>query len=178
MKPELIGKGSFTKCYRIGRKVRLVSTDPAKECAALGWGSDSRLFPRIKRTETGVYEMEYFPKVKSLKAALRPDQYKLYRALRNINVCPTKGDFAYLDELRKQFNKLLPKRVSKALNEQIDGLMNYGADIRFEISPRNVAVKNGKLILLDCFFFASKLREIPERKKNLKIFLDKRRKVW
>lgn len=178
MKPELIGRGCFTKCYRLGRnKVRLVSTDPAKECVALGWGSNSRLFPRIKRIETEVYEMEYFPKVKSLKAALRPDQYELYRALRNINVCPTKGDFAYLDELRKQFNRL-PKWAARALNEQIDGLMNYGADIRFEISPRNVAVKNGKLILLDCFFFASKLREVRGIKKNLKNFLDKRRKVW
>jgi hypothetical protein len=90
---------------------------------------------------------------------------------------PTKGDFAYLDELRKQFNRL-PKWAARALNEQIDGLMNYGADIRFEISPRNVAVKNGKLILLDCFFFASKLREVRGIKKNLKNFLDKRRKVW
>ena len=160
MKPKLIGKGCFTKCYRISHnKVRLISADPAKECAALGWGSNSRLFPRIKQIETEVYEMTYYPKVKSLKAALRPDHYKIYQALRNINVWPTKGDFAYLDELRKQFNKL-PKRVAKALNEQIDGLLNYGTDVRFEISPRNVAVKNGKLILLDCFFFASKLREV------------------
>lgn len=165
---KLIGKGCFTKCYRIGHnKVRLVSTDPAKECAALGWGSNSRLFPRIKRIETEVYEMEYFPKVKSLKAVLRPDQYELYRALRNINVLPTQGDFAYLDELRKQFNKL-PRRVARALNEQIDGLLNYGEDIRFEIAPRNVAVKNGRLILLDCFFFASKLREVLGIKKSEK----------
>lgn len=160
MKPKLIGRGCFTKCYRIGRnKVRLISTDPAKECAALGWGSNSRLFPRIKRIEMEVYEMVYYPKVKSLKAALQPDQCKIYQALRNIYLGTCSGDSSYLDNLRKQFNKL-PRRVARALNEQIDGLLNYGADIRFEISPRNVAVKNGKLILLDCFFFVSKLREV------------------
>jgi hypothetical protein len=48
--------------------------------------------------------------------------------------------------------------------DALDACANYGNDVCFEISPRNVAVKNGKLVLMDCFFMADKLQEIQAEK--------------
>jgi len=50
------------------------------------------------------------------------------------------------------------KTAKTALIDAVSALTNYGSDICFEISPRNIAVtKTGNLILLDCFFMRSKL---------------------
>ncbi len=160
-KGKLIARGSFTKCYLLpgGERVRLESIDPAKECMALGWGGDHPMFPEIKRVDYEVYEMKFYPRVSSLKSALEPDQWEFYKKLREIqNKCgwKWKNDWDHVESLRAEFLKLPD---GQALSDHLDGLMNYGADIRFEISPRNVAVDNGKLILLDCFFFSSKLSE-------------------
>ncbi|UZT50357.1 hypothetical protein [Enterobacter phage 04_vB_Eclo_IJM] len=46
----------------------------------------------------------------------------------------------------------------------LDACANFGSDIQFEISPRNVRAVNGKLILVDCFFLVSKLQEVRSSK--------------
>jgi hypothetical protein len=60
----------------------------------------------------------------------------------------------------KAFTKLENRKLSKVMCEAIEACANYGSAIGFEISPRNVAVNNGKLVLLDVFYSISKLREI------------------
>lgn len=165
---KLIGKGAFTKAYLTDNgKVLLKSSCPAKECSALGWMPESKMFPNITRVDYGIYEMEYLPKSPSLKTALKPRQYRLYKALRamqdnlffeNLHC----NDYQKFDNLHTAI-KSLPsefKNEKEKLQEAVDGLANYGLDICFEISPRNVRVKNGFLVLLDCFFFKSKLDEI------------------
>ena len=164
---KLIGKGMFSKVYQLNDKEVLIkSNDLAKECICYMVESD--LVPDIEQIEDGIYKMEYFPKVKSLKDSLDMDQYKLYQELSKLNISigmhTRKNDYYFL--WREQFETISDEEVREDLLNVIDCMCNYGADVRFEISPRNVAVKNGKLVLLDCFFFASQLEDVRNSKKR------------
>ena len=149
---ELIGKGNFTKAYKKDSKtVILHSVDMVKECMSMGWFPSSNLFPSIERLEygeTSIYEMKLYDKVTSPKQQLTQKHYELYKELREI-----KG-FS-VDDLFNSINSInIPSRIKEHLHDAISALSNYGSDIRFEISPRNIAAtKTGKLILLDCFYF-------------------------
>ena len=165
---KIIGKGQFTTAYRKNaHTVLLKSTDPIKECMSLGWFPDSHLFPKITRISSNenlsIYEMKYYPKVKSLKHALKSKHYEYYKALRKLfeDNC---FHASSIDNLYFMWYKIfsttdtLPKHIKKHLLDALDACSNYGTAIAFEISPRNVAVsKTGGLILLDCFLDASKL---------------------
>lgn len=155
-----IGTGAFSTVYKKGNnKVLIKSVDPVKECMSLGWFPNSSLFPKIERVaksdcgEYSFYEEKYYPKVSSLKNNLLPNEYEFYKTLRNLH--PTMG----YNRLFEAFDKLPSKFARKKahLKEAIDGLSSYGEDICFEISPRNVAVHNKKLVLLDCFFMETAL---------------------
>jgi hypothetical protein len=162
----LIGKGMFTLCYDNGDNVLLVSNCPIKECNALGWLSDSRLFPKIEgldcSDELQLFKQEKFAKVKSLKTALQPKEYSLYLQLRELASafqCKwVKNKFdrkdVFVDTVRAS---KLNHVYKKALIEAAEGITNYTTKLGFEVSPRNVAVKNGKLILLDVFFSLDQL---------------------
>lgn len=86
----LIGRGVFSTVYRKNAKTVLIkSVDPVKECMAMGWFPSSRMFPKIARVAildddqgTALYEQRYYPKVKSLKAALKPMEWEFYKELR------------------------------------------------------------------------------------------------
>jgi len=159
---QLIGKGTFSKVYRISEnKVKIVSSDWAKECQALF--IDSFLVPKLEKID---YEMEYFDKVQSLKNSLLPGQYEIYKELRALPFFYCANSYDYLDKLRDNFKLLKNEKVKEGLMDVLDELSNYGTDIVFEISPRNVAVKNGKLVLLDCFFFKSQLTQVRTSKKR------------
>jgi hypothetical protein len=169
---KLIGKGAFTKAYLLpdGQTVKLVTNDPCKECMAIGLGSDSPLFPKIEQDgwegDCRAYKMKFYPRVSSLKKALKAEHYELYKFLRNASFHPFfSGAQGIIDAIEKAFAGKFSEE-KQAIAEHINGLRNYGEDIRFEISPRNVAVENGKLILLDCFFFESVLFETRNKKKR------------
>lgn len=169
LKMILIGQGLFSKCYLLecGKKVLIRSSDKVKECSAIFGLADSALFPEIVRIDFEMFEMEYFPRVTSLKNSLDADQWQLYKALRTVDNYHGGRDYDKPEFLRNQFNRLdVTEDVKQALWDAVDSLQNYGYDINFEISPRNVAVKNGKLILLDCFFFASQAQEIRTSKRK------------
>ena len=168
---KLIGKGAFTKAYLNddGKTVTLYSVCPIKEGMALGWFPESPLFPKLERIDyldsgEGVYIMEYYPKVKSLKNTLSPNQYAIYRELRGLNIPLTQNPYDGYQELYNAFKTLKNRRVREIMLYALDSCVNYGSDIGFEISPRNVAVKNKKLVLLDCFFIKSKLNEVRSKK--------------
>ena len=158
---KLLGKGEFTKAYLMENgRVHLKSTDRVKECMALGWWPEHRMFPKIERLDCDLgtdshstYEMEYFERPRSLKSSLTARQWRLYQALRKLSVYVQNNADAYMlwheafDTLPGEF-----KAEKEALKEAVDNLTNYSTGVHFEISPRNVAVKGGKLILLDCFF--------------------------
>ena len=166
MAKKLIGRGQFTKAYlREDGKVELVSKDPIKECMALGWFPSSRLFPTIDRIDTtedtALYLMKYYPKVKSLKDSLKPKEYAKYKELRGLTIQYTHNKHNAYQEVYDAFKSIKNKRLRETMQEAIMSCTNYGTDIAFEISPRNVAVSpTGNLVLLDCFFQISKLREL------------------
>ena len=155
---KLIGKGVFSKVYQLNEsEVLIKSDDYAKEC--MSEFVNSELVPSIERIGEGLFKMEYFEKVKSLKTALNKDQYAFYLELRSLEVPYNTKEVEFYFRWRDQFLRLSNEDYANDLLDVIDSLSNYGTDISFEISPRNVAVKDGKLILLDCFFIRSQLNE-------------------
>lgn len=167
----LSDRGAFTRAYVNPEKteVYLMSLCPAKEIAALGWLSDSDLFPKIERLDNYIFKMEYFEPVKSLKNSLDPDQYAIYNELRRfsfINTQDGKNPHNNHSLLYKAFEDIKDPELREIMLDAVDNCANFGSDVCFEISPRNVAVKNGKLILLDVFFSFFKLKELyPKRFK-------------
>jgi hypothetical protein len=163
---KLIGKGTFTKAYLMndGETVKLITNDPCKECLAIGLGPDSPLFPKIEQDgwegDNRVYKMKYYPRNSSLKKSLKAEHYELYKHLRKVFFSLFFAQDFHLTKFVDKVNEILPDTFTnekQAIIEYVDGLNNYGEDMRFEISPRNVAVDNGNLILLDCFFKKSLL---------------------
>lgn len=164
-KLTLIGKGAFTKAYLKANKktVLLKSCCPMKEAMSLGYFPNSRLFPKLTRVDYETYELEYYPRVTSLKKALNPLHYSYYQELRNIY----KNDLIYgacnYDTWAKAFKTIKNQYLRNTMLQALDGCTNYDYEIGFEISPRNVAVKNGKLILLDVFFSRNKLKQVRSK---------------
>lgn len=175
-----IGQGSFSKVYlQDNGKVYIKSIDYIKECLSLNWNglTEYRLFPQIDFIKTDgdykIYEMEYYEQPKSLKQNLNPHDYKLYKTLRKVmNQFSIRFDNIIYDINISLFDILTNciadylgefEAEQEILIEAINTFSNYGQDICFEISPRNVAVKNNQLILLDCFFFRSQLLKIKNK---------------
>lgn len=154
---KLIGKGLFSKVYQLNEKQVLIkSTCNTKEAYSMDWHNSKNVFPVMERTnEYQEYICEYYPKVDSLKDSLLPEYYEIYKNLRALSIGYVPNNHNLLDAWREQFKKVSNRKYRLALLDMLDVLSNYGSDIQFEISPRNVAVKNSKLILLDCFFLVS-----------------------
>ena len=162
---KLIGKGAFTKAFlNVDNSVILVSCCPIKECMSNGWFPDSELFPKLERVDSDVYStytMEYYPRLKGeLKANLDADQYAIYKTLRAFNDIYTINQFNRVEAIYKAFEGINDEVLKDVMLEALEACSNYGSDIGFEISPRNVAVKNGKLILLDCFYHIGTLTKV------------------
>ena len=164
-----IGSGAFTKAYLMENgRVLLRSCDPIKEAMALGWFPKSKYFPEIAVLDDGVYEMQYYPRVRSLKSALTPAQWGIYRSLRNIyNECGSKCqnyfDWYKVFEQEAADDYNVPEDVVQVILEALDACSNYDTSVRFEISPRNVAVQDGQLVLLDCFYLQSAVGKVIGR---------------
>lgn len=165
-----IGTGAFTNCYALSdSQVLLVTVDPLKEVYSMGWSSDP-LFPvteKIDYLSTGecIYTMERYIRVSSLKRNLDADQYEIYKKLRHVfdnQFCfgSPRNIYDGYSILYKAFDAMEDKELGERMINVLDDIANYGCDIGFEISPRNVAVKDGKLILLDCFFLKGTLQKV------------------
>jgi len=161
-----IGRGSFTHAYLNDKgECILHSFDTMKLAVAENlFVPNHRMFPPIELTGeerfifgrwTKEMKMEYLPRPKSLKNNLTPRQWRLYKALVVVmNSTCYKRACERAGEIYKAFQSMPSefKGEKEALCDMIEGLRNYASEIGFEISPRNVTVKGGKLILLDCFF--------------------------
>lgn len=161
---KLIGKGAFTKAYLLDNgRVQLHSCCPIKECMAHGWFPESELFPKLTYVDVGVYEMDYLTRVTAPKRQLNEASYKLYKALQLVYAHPTTIDyFSIYKSLEKHLEGF--KELEEIL-EALDACSNWGTDIGFEISPRNISVDDkGNLILADCFFHRPTLTEVRSRK--------------
>ena len=152
---KLLGRGTFSTAYLLDDgNVLLKSCDPVREVQALGWFPKSPLFPTVSFGERdGEYIMPYYAPVKSAKRDLDPDQYSLYIMLSKLQAN------GYL-ELYKLFERIPDDDVREALLGALDACSNYDEHVSFEISRRNIAVVNGKLVLRDCFFSLTTLRRM------------------
>lgn len=171
---KYIGKGAFTKCYLMdcGKRVQLVTCDPIKEAMAWGWFPDSPLFPKLTFVDIGVYEMDYLPGTRGLKSELEPEQWEVYQALRIVfshGVRVKREADLYqswyhaFESAADAYSGSYIGEAFRDLMEALDACANFGSDVAFEISPRNVRAVNGKLVLLDCFFLVSKLNEVKRK---------------
>ena len=164
-----IGSGAFTKAYLMENgRVLLRSCDPIKEAMAYGWFPKSEYFPEVSVLDEGVYEMQYYQKVRSLKAALTPTQWEIYKSLRNIwnehgGRCQDYSDWFKVFEQEATDEFGVPADVVQIILEALGACSNYDQSVNFEISPRNVAVQDGQLVLLDCFYLQSTLDEVRGR---------------
>ena len=167
---KIIGKGKFTRCYQHPdnkNKVVLISNCWAKECSAMGWMPSSQMYPKIEKVDypegldndASKYQMKKFKQVRSLRSSLNAHHYTMYKQLREFsyNLRAIRSKYESHDILHDAINDspLMPK-LKRLLAESLDALANYGDGMMFEVSPRNVAVDNGKLILLDCWFFVER----------------------
>lgn len=161
-----IGKGLFSTVFLDGDTVIVKSVCRAKECNALFGYGDSDLWPEIERIDyddISTYRMPFYERPKSLKKALDPDQWEIYRILRNFK--PEVRQWLNCYEKAIAQVRAQNPELADALQDAVDNLANYGSDMMFEISPRNVAVKDGKLILLDVWFFSSQAKEQRTQRK-------------
>lgn len=175
MSMKLIGRGAFTKCYLkdCGKRVLLISSDPIKGCMAWGWFPESPLFPEVTMIEVGTYEMDYMPPTRGLKGHLDQDQWQLYQVLRDcFSRSPAVMNAYHLYHKWYEIFQTAYDRSETAVVREglmdvmlaLDACANYGSDIQFEISPRNVRAVNGKLVLVDCFYSQSKFNEVRNKR--------------
>jgi len=153
-------KVTFSEC---GKFAKITSQDMAKECLVM-WGyGESDMWPEIERqydmetqdSDDQVFVMPKYDQPRSLKAALLPEEWEKYQALRKTPWhMAGYGKFCELYRLAQT----LPYGLSDVICEALDSLANYGDTWAIEVSPRNVAVKNGRLILLDIFYDRKALR--------------------
>lgn len=149
--------GLFSTAYLDGEHVILKSICRAKECLALFGFGDSNYWPQIERIDSYVYKMPFYQPLK--KSSVDADQWVLYQALRAHtqafqSYVPRETSYERYDRLYAHW------AVYPFIQEAIEALSNYGQDIDIEISPRNVKTLNGKLVLLDIFFFHDAVAEI------------------
>jgi len=153
---KLIGKGAFTRAYQIGHdKVEVVTICPAKECYAM-FSQGNPLAPVIESVTTTdegkrVYHMPLYPKMRAYTKQLNARGLHIYRELRKLelnadsyNRFCNMVDNLSLTEDEKDNIKSLAGDVCNAIDCH---------NLRFEISPRNIACDpKGNLVMLDCFF--------------------------
>lgn len=164
---KLIGKGAFSRVYDNGDTVIIKTKDLAKEALAL-WVDNDR-FPSIERLEydeISTYEMPKYEKTKGIKNKVNGYEWDLYKWLRDNVSIENFGKHDY-STLYNMFNDM-PEEFAEDRDKLIDALddmSNYGQDICFEISPRNVFIVEGRIIFADVFFFASQLEEVRETQR-------------
>lgn len=159
---KLIGKGAFSRVYDAGDCVLIKSNDYAKEAFSIGLMPSGANWPACEKLEHGEVSLYKMPKYEKFirKAQLSQEQYAIYKALKKLidaNMSWNNDYFFWVNLFNK--DNTLPPAIREQICEALDGLANYGTDIQIEISRRNVAVLNGKLILLDLFFFSSLLKQ-------------------
>jgi len=166
---KVLGTGAFSKVWDNNDGTVLIrSICYQKEAFSNGWGNSGDLFPKLEYVDSDdfgnrFYTMKKYNKVKGIKSNVNTHQWEFYCWLRRVH-----GSFystsiydgysllySMFDNMPVQFSY-----ESEQLISCIDALSNYGTDIAFEISPRNVCINDGKLILLDCFFFRKQLEEL------------------
>ena len=169
---KLIGKGLFSKVYFNDNidYVIINKNDYIKEAMAFDWFPESIHFPKIEDIEIeGEYywKMKKYNKTKKIKGLLNNQDYKFYTELRIIfKTKPIiKNKYDSFNVLYKLFSESsLTEDQKELMLGALSACSNYGSDVGFEISPRNIFIDDGTLILADCFYIISQAEEIRRKK--------------
>lgn len=160
---KIIGRGHFTTAYlKDDTTVILRSRDKVKEIMSMGSFPETELFPKIKQVgyrvedEFSIYETDFVKVCGSLKRRLSNNWLRVYQQLRVLDKASYKNVF----ELREIVGDMTFREdIKEDLLGAIEALIDGGEDVVFEISPKNVGyTEDGKLILLDCFYYKSAIR--------------------
>lgn len=179
---QKLGQGAFSTVYADPDApddfVLIQTIDQAKEAMALGWFPNSPLFPELTvyateydgDDERNVYRSKRYDTSRAVVSKLDAHNKAFYNALRHLSLHDNDDSHGYDTHNPHNWYHIWHHKLSglddqfaeerEALLEALDTLCNYGSDIAFEISPRNVATEGGKLILLDCFFVQSQLKKV------------------
>lgn len=183
-------QGMFTKAYNHpddSSKVVLISCDPIKDCMAHGWFPDARnngwdtdLYPVIDQIgpcdwmripgNWRIYSMDRLERPRSLKKAIPEKDYELFKRLQRFMDDDVFGIVRYRHFTISYLHKVIAESdhlqdwTKDFLIESVSGCANAGCDPTFEISPRNVAVQNGRLVLLDVWLMISELTKSQLRR--------------
>jgi hypothetical protein len=105
--------------------------------------------------------MDRLERPRSLKKAIPEKDYDLFKRLQKFMDEDVFGigkysnfTISYLHNVIAESDHLEPW-AKDFLVESVSGCANAGCDPTFEISQRNVAVQNGRLVLLDVWFMIS-----------------------
>jgi hypothetical protein len=155
---KFLGDGQFSEAYlnRADGTVLIKSVDPIKKAMASGKLPKCRLFPEIyyvgKDTRRiHLYRMPYYKILahSNITHVLCKHDYDLYKVLAK------QGTKTGIRDIIKGF-----KQLPDGFSNERDMLIEYSDSlyrtvkqvISFEVPDFNVASKDKKLILLDCFF--------------------------
>lgn len=153
---KLIGKGAFTRAYQIAaNKVEILTVCPAKECYAM-FSQGNPFAPIIESIDTlddgrRVFHMPLYPKMKAYTKQLNEQSLHIYRELRKLRYDATSyNDFCCMvDNLDLTEQQMID--IKSLAGDVCNGIDCH--NLRFEISPRNIACDEaGNLVMLDCFF--------------------------
>ena len=157
---ELIGKGAFSKVYKVNSKTVLFKTTCMVKYCFAEWLGGGKFYPEIWKDEGNNLIGRMYTKVTAPKRQLKPLHYKFYRALRELSDSAVDESYSGLYEA---FEGLKYGPLRESLINALDGICNYVNcdDIRFEISPRNIMTDSkGNIILNDVFFCSKLLRNL------------------
>lgn len=171
-----IGSGHFSTAYTTAQLDRcyIKSRCMSKEAYSLGFSEESTLYPKVgkvydldlplteREEDDGFnwYVMPLYKKVTAPSKQLKWNDLAIYKALRAMQKGLIYHSFKKsvygLDVIREGFGSLdLDESIKDQLHELLDQVCN-GVDtmsVRFEISPRNIALDgDGNMVLLDCFY--------------------------
>lgn len=166
---EFIGKGLFSKAYRVGDMVFLLCQgDYSKECLALFADQRLKHVPTIKRHEdigdNQVFSMPYYRK---LTKKDYPQAFAQWRTLQNklgIAAIGPKAIESLIERLRVQGEESLADAVSN----MYEAFQNYAYhSMVFEFQKVNVSVNDqGELILRDCLADSESIDRKRKQKKG------------
>lgn len=166
--PQL-GKGLFSRCYKLDNSTVLIeSYDPIKAAMADGKFPKSKLFPKVHHAtnpfgrgypfyKMKLYDLPKRPTRKWLQSNLEEEQFALFSLLSELRQ-DVQDAAAWKDGTSRQqvwtdaYNDYLEPKHAKILVKAHRVCCEVGETIMLDCLPKNVAVDDGKLILLDCFY--------------------------
>ncbi len=163
-----LGKGQFSKAYRVGDFVyTFTKNDYSKEAVSM-WAIENEHTPTIERIQiiddnTHIYRMPYY---EPLNAKDHPTAWAIRKELQNVKT-------QYFWDFARQHNNYwgfdlsnkviecanVSDTIKECLQSMIDAFMNYDVNPCFEFPKRNLAVDDkGNIIFLDVLFDINQCR--------------------